>query len=250
MTRRGETHRLWSDDDIGQLQDLAHLTARQAGEVLGKSKAAIKTMRLRLRRGYAPAKASMTDDEIDFIRHTPHFTAQQIAQTLGKSYGLVVKTRRELGKDGFDFGTGGATTKSPFAHGRRKVLAKTCPGCGLLLDGAFFAEHHRSSYNTLCTRCRHEREDKLKAGLYRGKSAGRLQSLSLTSAENHRSEWTEADHNVLADPDLTPIEKALRLHRTYHATSTALSRFGYTSNRSLGDPLDGQWRIDNPAEAS
>jgi hypothetical protein len=237
----------WTEDELGFLEhNRGKMTYRAIGKTLGRSRSSVVAMASRINRGWSPTGGwfPITEDQRAFIRQTPHFTAEQVAEHLGISYGLVTAERARLGRDeGLFFGTGGSLTKDPFAHGRRRVLAKTCLGCGLLLNGEFFAEPSRRSYTSRCARCRHAEEETKKQSSRRLKRTYELQAMSLPYAKNNGAEWTEADHRVLADPDLQQIEKSIHLGRTFFAVGHAMQRFGYTVDRSLGDPQDGQWRI-------
>lgn len=76
-----------------------------------------------------------------------------------------------------------------------------------------------------------------------------MQNLTIANADRAGSEYTDTDFEVLANPDLTVFEKALKIHRTYRATVIACSRYGYESKHGLGEPTN-QWIIDNPNEAA
>ena len=58
--------------------------------------------------------------------------------------------------------------------------------------------------------------------------------------------YTDEDHKVLSDQDLTLLQKALRLGRSYAAVRSMCMRSGYRSHVGLGDPERDQWKIDNP----
>jgi hypothetical protein len=48
------------------------------------------------------------------------------------------------------------------------------------------------------------------------------------------------------NPDMTRMQKALLLHRTYLSIAGKCQSLGYMSKASLGDPERDQWMIDNP----
>jgi len=77
-------------------------------------------------------------------------------------------------------------------------------------------------------------------------SLQKLQALTIPGASQAGQPWIEADFAVLQDPDMTILQKARALHRTYNATSTACTRSGFKSLVGLGDPERDQWLIDNP----
>jgi hypothetical protein len=70
--------------------------------------------------------------------------------------------------------------------------------------------------------------------------------MSVDHAHRNGEPWIEADHAVLSNPDMLVIEKAIALGRTYKATMRMCSKCGYTSKVGKGDPVRGQWVIDNP----
>lgn len=74
----------------------------------------------------------------------------------------------------------------------------------------------------------------------------RLQALTLACASRHRQPWMESDFKVLANPDMTILQKALTLGRSYMAAQSACSANGFKSHVGLGDPERDQWIIDNP----
>lgn len=59
--------------------------------------------------------------------------------------------------------------------------------------------------------------------------------------------YIDKDFKVLADPQLTQIDKALTLGRTYAAISNMCGKNGYSSlGHSLGSATSSAWSIDNP----
>lgn len=251
----------WTDDELGYLLDLSHLSARQAGEELGRSAQSVQHKRRQLRDGWVPEKPPTTEDERDLVRSTPHMTASQVADSLGVSKWRVQRIRAELhSAEGVTFGC--SDRKSPHEVGKRTLLAKTCLGCGLLLDRSWYSHSSDGkgglkSWRARCNRCagttaKEKSERPSTSQRDGGKSAresrARLQAFTLERASRHKMPWVEADHLVLRDPDLTHFEKALRLGRTYSATIAAVSANGYTSRVGKGDPMKGRWVIDNPNE--
>jgi hypothetical protein len=153
------------------------------------------------------------------------------------------------------FGSG--QHKDPHEVGPRRLLAKTCLGCGLLLDASWFAARDTGrKWATRCNRC-HGQTYRPKVTTHAkdgGKSARRvyerLQAVSREYAVNHGQPWLDKDHEVLRNSELTAIEKSIRLGRTYAATHVAVKVNGYVSRVGRVAPEKGQWRIDNPnAEA-
>lgn len=239
----GGRHRPWTDEELG-LVESSPLSATQLSFEIGRSPGAISQMRLRLRRGNPPDTArAFSDDDLDLMRATPHLTVQQVADVLGRSYDVTKHRRQQMARDeGIDFGGRGAN-KSPHRIGKRRLLARTCFNCGLLLDGSWFWRNSHG-WHSACARCFKQSEKPMDRD--RGDGGRRLQELSLPHARKHGQEWVESDHGVLADETLTVFEKAVRLQRTYFATHSAISKNGYRSKVGRGDPVEGRWVIDNP----
>ena len=262
-SRNGPGER-WDDFEIGELEGLSNLSARQAGKVLGRSMQSVQHMRNKLRGGWSPEKMLWADDEIDVVRRTPDLTAQQVADKLGRGASGVARIRGMLSaSEGIDFVNFG-DKKSPFSIGGRRLLAKTCLGCGLLLDASWFGSSGKSAkgnsrWRARCSKCiqRNTDGDKYdpRSGAQRdgGKSAAesyaRLQRITRDKAVRNGYPWLESDHRILRDSTLTIFEKALTLGRTWGATATALQKNGYTSRVGKGDPMKGVWHIDNPNAA-
>ena len=258
-----DRRRAWSDYEIGALEGLSHLTARQAGQALGRSMQSVQHMRNKLRDGWFPgARERWTDDEVELVRRTPHLTAEQVAAQLGtRSASAVNGARGKLhATEGIAFGEQGSH-KSPHEVGSRRLLAKTCIGCGLLLDASWFSKSNGGrKWLHRCTRCiqvsattgeKYQQSNGYRkdGGSSARATAARLQKITRERASRHGYPWLEADHVILRDSTLTAFEKAIRLGRTWSATHLAVSQNGYTSRVGKGDPMHGVWRIDNPNEA-
>lgn len=204
-----------------------------------------------------------TIEEDAFLLATRHLTARQVAAQVGRTYDAVTSRRKILSKlRDVDFGYG-ALLASPTHIGARPLIAKTCPKCGLLLASEWFAFRpargtRAAHWRVGCKKCvsgsnYRSTKDGVNnykgSGRYRSKTAEsrqRLQDITISRASRSREVWLEADHEVLRDPDLTLLEKALKLGRTYNATACACSRSGYKSHVGLGSAERDQWYIDNP----
>lgn len=134
------------------------------------------------------------------------------------------------------------------------MIAQTCKECGLLLQAMWFnRDNKRNAWHKFCKRCqsrrpsRHARAQKARKQMAPSRAA--LQSLSMATASNAGNAWTEPDMVILYDPDMTVIQKALTLRRTYFATESACFANAAKSKRGLGDPERDQWIIDNPNAA-
>lgn len=250
--------RPWTDDEIGFLQDHADWTAAQIAEELGRTRHSVRGARAQLRAGRLGAGRSFwSDEEIDFVRRTPNLTTERVARELGRTFDGVAGVRQRLGREeGVDFGSGNG--KNPHNVGPRRLLAKTCLGCGLLLDASWYSSSKQRGlkWRSRCQRCMNQddqvrRPDRPSKSLRDGGASAkaardRLQAMTLERATRHREPWVDSDHDVLRDSTLTTFEKAIQLGRTYLATHSAVSANGYTSRVGKGDPMKGVWVIDNP----
>lgn len=234
----------WTDEELGLVEHSALSTAELAEE-LGRTPGAIYQMRRRLRDGNPPSVNGFTDDDLDIMRSTPHLTVQQLADLLGRPYDSTKHRRQKMARDeGIDFGGQGAN-KSPHRIGKRRLVAKTCGGCGLLLDASWFWAN-QSGNHTKCASCFVQSEKPVDRD--RGDGGKRLQSLTLPHATRGGEEWVTADLEVLADETLSVFEKAIRTKRTYYAALTAITKNGFHSRIGRGNPEEqgGVWVIDNP----
>lgn len=183
--------------------------------------------------------------EDEFIVETPQLTTAQVAVRLGRTRSAVACRRALVARrTGVRF----RVNNDPFKVGDRPLLARTCLDCGVLLEARLFGRDGES-WRSTCTPCRVERHpprrerfDKDDGSAERANA--KLQAATLP-APRHRFPWLEDDHAVLADPDLTTLQKALRLGRTYMATASAVYKNGYRS--ATGSMKEqGVWVIDNP----
>lgn len=251
-----ERNRFWTDYEIGELEGLSHLSARDAGRELERSAQSVQHMRNKLRDGWSADRIAWTEEEDDFLRRSTHFTAKEVAEHLGRTASSVNYRRGTLSRaEGIDFTKG--DHKSPFVVGSRRLLAKSCVGCGLLLDASWFAKSKGRTWRSRCTRCvttnaetgeKYNRRSgaQLDGGKSARESAAKLQRITRMRATRHGYPWIESDHVVLRDSTLSVFEKAIKLGRTWSATHMAVRQNGYTSRVGKGDPMHGVWRIENP----
>lgn len=231
-------------------QPLAAVAAK-----IGRSYKSVSWMRTKMRQGKAPTRQAWSDEENEII-HTwaGHATDEAIAAKLiGRTPRAVEHQRRVV--LGVRVGNGDRHI-NPHKIGGRPLVAKTCIGCGKLMSGDSFGWVHTTrSWQTYCKWCRssdsseyHQRNYHPLSNAARrtSKYQESLQDLTLQSAGRGWNPYLDADERILADPDLTVLEKALALGRTYHATMSALSRRDIKSHRSLGDQERDRWHIDNP----
>lgn len=248
--------RAWTDDEIGFLLDRADQPARVIAEELGRGVSGVRVMRRKVLSGHVPMNA-WTESEDEFILSNRDMTHEQVAKHLGRAEHATHRRRSTLAKRlGVSFRGG----KSPHHVGRRTLLAKTCPKCGLLLTAKWFSRRGDQSgaLRGDCIRCEVQQGGQpeiRKAAAERSKSATarrseqnfqKLQAITREKAHHHGQPWVEADHAILDDPESTILSKALRLGRTYSAVANQCHANGYRSLVGLGDPIKGQWVIDNP----
>lgn len=249
----GHAHgRRWTDEEVGFVADSEHLTAKEIGQALGRSEPSVWAIRKKIREGKV-VLAPWSDDDVDFVRATPHLTHHEVAKHLGKKPSTIRGIRQRLGRsEGLKFDAYEGN-KNPHWIGKRQLLAKTCTKCGLLLDASWFVLRKTGgkSWFAACLRCSpHSRSDGNRSNEQKRRdseaSTQRQQAISLPHAVNHRQPWVGADDKVLADPDLTLLEKAIKLGRTYIGTRSRCHSAGFTSKIGKGDPLNGVWVIENP----
>ncbi|MDO5535403.1 MAG: hypothetical protein Q4F65_12225 [Propionibacteriaceae bacterium] len=200
-----------------------------------------------------------TEDELDLLRVTRHMSASQVAELMpGRTAGGVKKARQQLQKrePWLNFGDYAIRNKDPHRIGRRPLVAKTCTKCGELRDGtAYYFDAKDRVWFSCCRYCHAADRKRLTSGkvtqgqrvAYQRKQR-ELNEMTLKNATRHGQEWTEKDAQVLSDPDLMDVEKALLLRRTYYATVTRRRDSGLVSKRinHIGDPDACRWFIDAP----
>lgn len=253
MLTKKKDHTFWTDAEIGYLVDTMDRPVIEQARHLGRSISAIKGARHRIVAGkpIGPVYRLWTEEEDALLRAAgTSRTGPDLAEELGRTPGAVERRRYDLG---IRVDVNNPYRLSPFTATGRKLLAKTCTCCGLLLSAKWFQFCKQDkSWESHCRKCKGSnysestRRNNLKAKeAYRR----RAQALTLPLAERNHQEYTEADHAVLADPTKTALAKALLLKRTYNAVHTAVSLNGYGSQKPLGDPYQERWLIDNPNDA-
>lgn len=236
----------WTDEELGELESLRHLTAGQAAIALGRTRKQVLHMRQRIRRGWARQLEPISDWELDFVADYQHFTAAEIGRHLGRTTQSINAMRRKLRESG---AIGSApSAKSPWQVGARPLVAKTCSECGLLLDASWFASRCNTRpghYQSRCRKCMAaSNKARNKITRHTAKFAERLQALSLDTATRTRQEWTHAEMELLRDETKTNFEKAVTLGRSYYAVGSQMSKMGLRSRKpELGDPTEAQWYI-------
>lgn len=237
----------WTDADMGVIADTMDVPADEVAEMVGRSAKAVRHKRAQILAGWTPRREAWSEGDLDFLRSTPHLSAAEVGRQIGRTEAAVAKRRTILtANEGLSF----YDRSDPFCIARRPLVAKTCTGCGLLLDASWFGRNCRGGWPTQCIRCRVDpAQAKAAAARWEAKNersreaVERLQSITTERATRNGEPWLEADMATLADPDLTNFEKAIRLGRTYKATVTAVSKNGFASKVGRGDPAQVQWII-------
>ena len=183
---------------------------------------------------------SVSDDY--FLIDNPLLTAKQIGETLGRSPSAVSQRKAKLkaiieaeGVPQF-----GKSNKNPHCIGKRTVVAASCKECGLLLDGSWFYRNGQVAFNQICRRCRPIRYGREK---FVGGSQRELQRLSKKFATKTHQRFLQEDLRVLGDDNLSILQMALKLSRTYASVSSARQAYCFSNEVRLGDPADVQWYI-------
>lgn len=246
--------RRWTDEEFGYLVDNWGVPLDTQAADLGRSKGSVVAARKKIKDGWTPQRLPWTDAERDVLASNPYFTAEQLADLLpGRAVTAIAKQRSLLG-------VAIRGQKEPQWPGSRKVLAKTCLTCGLLLAGSWFNMAAQGTLNSYCKRCRYEKKVEREAALNPARQEERsrkeirranayvrkAQEITLPLAVNNGKEYTEADHAILSDPSRSNLDKALALGRSYVAIHSAVYSNGYTSKIPMPTPEQEQWLIDNP----
>lgn len=239
--------RPWTDEEIGFLQDHPDWTGRQLADELGRSISAIENARHKLRRGWMGNQTPAWTEEEDqvLIGAPPNVSAESLAELLpSRGVPAIRKRRLQLGIK--------VLGNRPTEIGARPLVAKTCKTCGLLLAGSWFASVKAMGvirWHPDCKRCASAKASERANRDYaaQDKYAKRLQSVTVERAARAGEPYTEADYEILADQTLTDFQKALRLQRSWQATSSARRAAGFKSKPDgLGDPERDLWIIRNP----
>lgn len=242
------TWRFFDDDEVDFVTANPEMSDHEVGLALGRSAGSIKSKRKTLAAGKIPYREAWTADEDALVLATPHMTAAQVGLLIHRSTSAVESRRKMFAAvKGVKFG---GSNKDANQIGARPLVCKTCKGCGRLLQALWFSRDlSRRTWASKCTRCHKpltRKVNKAAADASVAKSRAKLQGITKPHAERNGYAWVEADHVVLADPDLTITEKALALGRTHASAAMACHLNGYKSLVGKGDPDRDQWLIENP----
>lgn len=239
------------DEVYGYVADNMDRRVAEVALELGIEQQTVLSARRRIIRGIPlqGTRAPWTSDEDDIIRAHPTKSASELAEILvGRSW-QAIKLRRSkiaalrgLPKDAY--------RGDPMSVAGRPLLARTCSNCGVTRSGSSFP--WRKSARVWSQTCVHCRATGAKARWSdRGYSTldrnVEKQRASLPTASRAREPYSKRDMSVLAREDLTVLEKAIRLERTYYGANCAVQKFGF---RSAPPPLAArpgdEWKIHNP----
>lgn len=238
----------WTEQELAILHEDDGLTNSDLAMMLGRDISNVSETRRRLRRGESVKMAVFSEDDDEFIReHASEMTIKEMAEILNINYSSVRNRIRMLDREGLiKMKRKGATNV-----GNRKLLAKTCIKCGLLLDGSWFGYNGRW-YQASCTKCKDRLGSMSTAHFNSVKQLATLRRLHMlqerTKALATRNNYpiTEDDHAVFSNSDLTVLEKAIITKRTYSAVIANIGRFGYASSPLKYELINGQWQIKFP----
>lgn len=252
--------RAWTDEEMGVIAARPAEPAEALARELGRSADAIYKARARVRKGWTRERESWSKEDDAFIMSAPtHLTASQMASRLpGRTMEAVKHRRRTLGAPHSQPGD----VYSPNAIGTRPLIAKTCRKCGHLLPGEkFYSRKGRAGYLSECAYCiaEHTRAWKEKNPDRDNRAPGekaeamrrwnrRMREATAAGATRSGMPYLEADFEVLANPRLSLMAKALALKRTYAAVSNVCASHSYASSigANHGHRSDAAWSIDNP----
>jgi len=233
----------YSEDERGYVLDTLDLPLAQVAAHLGRTENAVSAMRSQVRSGHTPGRAPWSAAEDDTIRLGTKKTASALAKELPGRTEAAIKQRRKVIKVQAE-----TRHKNPHRPGNRSLLAKTCRKCGLLLPAGWFRRGAKA-FAIDCKKCESDtafNRQRNSAGLDDSLSGKRRQAISLLTADRNKFEYTAEDEIVLADKELTVLEKAIVMRRSFFAVRAALFARGIKSSKVLGDKEIDQWLIDNP----
>lgn len=240
-----------SDEELGHIADTMDKSPVEVAEALGRSLHTVRGVRRRLRNGWAPQRQQWSAEEDQILdANYARCTSKQLAAMLPGRTEKAVQHR--LNNRGILVGSG--RHLSPQKVGKRPLLAKTCPRCGVLLSKDAYRIDSKGVWESWCKGCRRkygtERQERpdIRARLRQTTSAYYqfAQGVTLERATKQGQEWTESETSVLTDPELTTFSKALMLGRTFYGTSQRLAAIGFVSPRWVDDVSEHRWVIDNP----
>lgn len=242
----------WTDDDLAVAADKS-ISITDAAKILGRSKDSVKVCRSKIFRGVpVGGKNSWTDEERQILLETIDLPMKVVAERLGRSVksvqGQRTRLREQLG-----------LTKprlhdelNPWIVGKRTLVAKTCLGCGLIMDASWYQRRDGNNrWSSTCAACERERVygkprkiDRERARERERQLRERYREMTMPAARSGM-EWTSKDHEIASDPSKGLVAKAIELERTYEAVARMTTLCGYKSANEhfKGDRVNGEWQI-------
>lgn len=237
--------RFLNDHELAIALDPA-IPVAEAAEIVNRTKNGIWAMRKKAREGTLTLRSSWSDAEIEFLISNPYMTAKQISGHTGRTESAVAQMKLKLAREqGVEFHRG---SKSPMSVGQRPLLAKTCADCGMFLGAEWFREtvsrSIRMNWASSCKKCASERAERFQRREGRlGDNSRKYQEVSVHYAHNNGQEYTDADYDILQREDMSLLEKAIAMGRTYAAVSGAVQKFNLQVKHRLGEPQESEWKI-------
>jgi hypothetical protein len=239
----------WTDEELDFIADHPDWTARRISEALGRTTRAVQKKRHKIDQGWTRNVTPWTTDEDRLMLEMgDRCTAAQLAEALpGRTPIAIYNRRRLLGLKVLE-----PNELKPQKLGARPLVAKTCTTCGLLLQAEWYRWRPKDRcWSSSCRRCMGNRtgqwfaENPAPRGERSASFVQRMQLLTHPLARRRGEPYTDADQRVLSDPELSLLQKAVRLERTYAGVATECALNGYRSHVGLGEPTD-VWVIHNP----
>lgn len=138
-------------------------------------------------------------------------TGPQIAAYLGRTYGSVHQQvfRMKQAGEQFDSYSRRGMRLVPFYMPKGAILvARTCRDCGELRDGRLYPRANSTGCCYICRRGKPGNHNVIRAA---------KQEITLAQASNSHQPYTDDEIEEISDPERSPLELALKLHRTYQA---------------------------------
>lgn len=177
-------------------------------------------------------------DEIEFIRaNADTMTGPQIAEHLNRGYPA---TMAKAGKLGIHIRATSRFSRERFLHvngsiqiGSRRLIAKTCKGCGRLLSARRFARYQsgpmRGCWDPRCLSCVSSKNyavNREAAIADRGARLDKLQAYTKPLAFAAGTPWGDADLDLVRDTSKSILEVAVMAGRTYSSVRGKATKEG------------------------
>ena len=191
-----------------------------------------------------PQTAWTLDMDAALVELLPTCTRSQVAAYLGVNLQSVKYRIRKLGIKV------GHRPTSPFQIPiSGLLLAKTCLGCGELLDARCFHTSGKRKHGAAqCMSCTPRMEWRKGRKNKDAEIKRALNDHARQSAHRHRDEWTEADDSYLAASlNKSDYRIALDLGRTIHSVCHRRHKLGLAKAVNPIDRRAGAWGINFPA---